>query len=528
MKKTIAFLLSLVMLCTLTMPALAASAPAEDTSEPVPAYTSGEGISIAGISGILGGVSGGAAGGSSSDELKAALGGVPGQIGVMVNGKYVRFGSVAPEISKGRTMIPVRALVKTLGGKVSYQDKVVTFVLNGYTYQFTIGSTTVTVTSAEDGGKRLPDIVMDCAPYIKHSRTYVPIRFIAKALGYKVGWDEELRTAILLDRDALADQIDGQFTIINKAMQGSSASALEEGKNIRADVKGNLTVTAFDTINGDKTYEASLTAAEILGEEAANVKLSVKLSDNVAEELEKQLAGSGTDAEESAALLRLMVDGLEDMEVILNRKGQGWLRMAALDELAGTDNVWMDLGLDTAWSGLASGGTQAATVGSALAASIDVNSVESCVSAGRMAGLLYELYGDDKFTTSGGESTRTMGADDLMAVVYHEMGMSEEDIEAAKAAFKEYRITMKVDGKGGVAVTFVMETESQAGVPAMRITMDTKQDAGNAAVDMSFHIANLCEGKLTLTQTWGTTTEVPETQPPEGAVVVDSQEALNG
>ena len=41
------------------------------------------------------------------DEIKKALGGVPGQVGVMVNGVYVKFPDAAPEVAGGRTMVPV-------------------------------------------------------------------------------------------------------------------------------------------------------------------------------------------------------------------------------------------------------------------------------------------------------------------------------------------------------------------------------------------------------------------------------------
>ena len=108
-----------------------------------------------------------------------------------------------------------------------------------------------------------------------------------------------------------------------------------------------------------------------------------------------------------------------------------------------------------------------------------------------------------------------------------ELRISADDLEEAKAAFKEYQITMKVDSKGGVDMTCTVETAAQAGVPAMKLTMDAKQAGGNATLNMSLHVANLCEGKLTLTQTWGTTTQTPEDQPPEGSTVVDAGALLD-
>lgn len=528
MKKLFALLLSLAMTLALAVPAFAAVDGAYTVDgEPVPTYTPGDVIPI---SGIIGGADGPTViiPGESADldALKTALGGVPGQIGVLVNGAYVKFPDAVPEISSSRTMIPVRALVETLGGEIGYQDGVVTFTLDGYAYEFTIGSTTVTVTPTAGNDKDTPkpdDIIMDCAPYIKGGRTYVPIRFISEALGYEVGWDGDFQTAVLLDRDALAAEIDKDFTILNK-VQANQGVAMEEGKNYKADVKGNLSVTAFDTINGNKTYTADLTAKQIFNTEAANAQVSLKLSDNVKDELVKLLISASAPEGDTAAVneqVGLLLDGLEDMELILTRKGLGWFRMACLDKLAGVDNVWLGLDLGAELGELAFAQTGEATVGAALTGMMDENSVISVAALGYTVEMMTVLYGDDTFTTAGGVSTRTIGVDDMMAL-YEDLGLSAEEMEEAKAAFKEYQITMKVDSKGGVDAACNLETAAQAGVPAIKLTMDAKQDAGNVTMNMSLHVANLCEGKLTLTQTWGTTTEKPEDQPPEGSTVVDA------
>ena len=138
----------------------------------------------------------------------------------------------------------------------------------------------------------------------------------------------------------------------------------------------------------------------------------------------------------------------------------------------------------------------------------------------KMVELMGSLFGDDKFTTSGGTSTLTIGVDDLFDL-YKDMGLSEDDIAEAKSAFKEYKIVMKVDSKGGAVMTCAMETNPQSGVPGMKITMDVKQAAGNVTMSMNCHIANLGEMKLEATQTQKATSGKPLTEPPEGATLVD-------
>lgn len=44
-------------------------------------------------------------------------------------------------------------------------------------------------------------IQMDANPYIKNSRTMVPVRFISEALGLKVGWDAKTKTVIVGEED---------------------------------------------------------------------------------------------------------------------------------------------------------------------------------------------------------------------------------------------------------------------------------------------------------------------------------------
>ena len=106
-------------------------------------------------------------------------------------------------------------------------------------------------------------------------------------------------------------------------------------------------------------------------------------------------------------------------------------------------------------------------------------------------------------------------------MLFRSLELSEEDIAEAKAAFKEYKIVMKVDAKGGAEMSVIMETAAQQGVPGMRIAMDITQAGGNLDMTMKYHIANLGEMELTLTSTQKAASDGPMTQPPEGATVVD-------
>ena len=89
-------------------------------------------------------------------------------------------GDAAPYVdSAWRTMVPIRALAETFGATVDFTDNVVTIVDGDTTVVMTIGETTYTVNDDE--------ATMDTAPVIGDGdRTYVPVRFVAEALGYTV------------------------------------------------------------------------------------------------------------------------------------------------------------------------------------------------------------------------------------------------------------------------------------------------------------------------------------------------------
>jgi len=45
-------------------------------------------------------------------------------------------------------------------------------------------------------------VTLDSAPFIRDDRTYLPLRFIAEALGAKVDWYPETRQAVITRLDA--------------------------------------------------------------------------------------------------------------------------------------------------------------------------------------------------------------------------------------------------------------------------------------------------------------------------------------
>ena len=100
---------------------------------------------------------------------------------------------VAPFINLQRTYVPVAFVALALDAKVAWdaKDKSVAIVKNGTMVQMWIGNEFYHI-----NGKPYH---MDVAPFIRNSRTFVPIAFVAEALGCKVGWVANMREVMILE-----------------------------------------------------------------------------------------------------------------------------------------------------------------------------------------------------------------------------------------------------------------------------------------------------------------------------------------
>ena len=87
----------------------------------------------------------------------------------------------APVIRNDRTLVPIRIVTETLGGKVDWNGatKEVTLNIDGKEIKMTVGKT------LEKYG---------VAPVIIDGRTFVPVRFVADELGATVAWDDATKT----------------------------------------------------------------------------------------------------------------------------------------------------------------------------------------------------------------------------------------------------------------------------------------------------------------------------------------------
>ena len=110
-------------------------------------------------------------------------------IHIMVDGVLMESGD-KPLIENGRVMIPLRAVVEYLNGKINwYPDERQVIGFRGAKgFDLIIGADRA---SLSDG----TSYKLDVPAMIIAGRTYVPLRFVSEAMGCRVEWDDTVRTA---------------------------------------------------------------------------------------------------------------------------------------------------------------------------------------------------------------------------------------------------------------------------------------------------------------------------------------------
>ena len=119
--------------------------------------------------------------------LGAFSAGAANDLTIRVNGRVVTFPDAQPYVnSDSRTMIPVRFVAEALGADVFWDGKLQCAVAekNGIRVEIPIGSRDLRV--IKNGKTEI--VKMDTAAALKENRTFVPIRFVAEALGAYVDY----------------------------------------------------------------------------------------------------------------------------------------------------------------------------------------------------------------------------------------------------------------------------------------------------------------------------------------------------
>lgn len=503
MKKLIALLLALMLALALAVPASAA----------------GEDI------GIIGGADGPtyilviadpkAAATVSKEQREQnikALGGVAGQVNVLLGDRCIAFTDAVPEVKNGRTMVPLRAALEAMGARIEFDQATKTAIVTGEKASFThvVGSDVIT---RADGST----VKMDVHSYVTPSnRTMVPVRFFSQVLGYDVFWDNGYRMAFLLDEETFAEKVDSRLTILNGYLAGN-AKRFDASKNYKEDVTLSGTVKVIDSIKGDRSYPYSGKASVLLGKDGMSMSLSADLGD-----LAELLEGLGGKLPEAYRALTVK----PELEAIFSDKlyFRSPLLDAAMAKVDGTQAVsgaWYATDAVMSFPDLYEsmyGSNEDYTVGKALYAMMkqgDANRFyESWSGTEQLAAAAVEMFGDETFTKSGSGYKWHFGKEELAMLL-------AEAIPGfiADSGVEELSIDMTLRSDGGVELKYTASTSINEEA-ALRIDYTLAGNSSRMTVKGAVQLRNICDVRFDAAISVRTTSEKPLTAPPAGATII--------
>ena len=202
---------------------------------------------------------------------------------VRVNGEDITFEDpeALPKIMNNRTMLAARAFYEKIGAKVDWNGKArtVTVSKDKDKIVLTIGSNKALVNGKE--------VALDSAATIVNDKTYIPVRFVSEAFGYKVKYDPNEGMPIVdifnITEKELADKLQELEKEENYKMIASMKSTGQKDEEIVKTLK--------DLYEGEELEKILAAKADL----DKNPELLKKYQDQVKKEMEEFL---GDDKEE--------------------------------------------------------------------------------------------------------------------------------------------------------------------------------------------------------------------------------------
>lgn len=124
-------------------------------------------------------------------------------IKINIDGSYeMTFPDQKPVIIEGRTMVPIRALMETLGKTVDWDDDKKQTIIGDdtVTVKLTVGSDIMVKETRNplDNSVKTEEIRLDAAPSVINSRTCLPVRAVVEAFGAAVIWEADTNTILII------------------------------------------------------------------------------------------------------------------------------------------------------------------------------------------------------------------------------------------------------------------------------------------------------------------------------------------
>ena len=231
-------------------------------------------------------------------------------ISVTIDNEIVKWEDAMPFIQDNRTLVPLRAVAEAMGLQVDWDDveKCVSFSVSSRpdqawldeleqdAPQLFLAQTTVkmyvgqadykvvNLWAAYDADGNITDVQeeilpmeMDTAVVLEDNRIYAPIRYMAEAFGYEVGWDTESRMVQIAERMD-ASWKGGLYYVADEGRVVVATGALENIASL------TLRSATIRNINMDTAAEP-LTLEQMPAEDAAAFQKTQAYLKNIGDDL---------------------------------------------------------------------------------------------------------------------------------------------------------------------------------------------------------------------------------------------------
>lgn len=436
-----------------------------------------------------------------------AIGGTPGKINVRLNDKCIAFTDAFPELQNGSTMVPLRALVESMGAKVeNLTDGSIKISIGTTVIDLKVGDKAVSVQKAE-GDKQT--LTLAVAPYINGDRTYVPLRFVSEVFGYDVLWDQTYQTVVVLDGKSIIANMDKNFTTLNAYFKSQSKYLTG---NWKSEGTMELSLELIDAANGNKTFTIPGKMTSHTGGGAVNAEVSIDCSSLLP--MLTKMAGSDTNV---LAMLQ-SVAKTQTMSIRLLPDGGMYVKSGLYDMLAaqlGSNNTgketWYNIGKITPSALTAEG----FTLGNIFYSSM----METAKQTGAFYSydmmivstqMMQTVMGDSTFQKQGDNYVWTMDKAKLAA-----MTGSKEVADL----FQELNLKLTFNMNG----TYTMTGTIKINIADLSAALSMSAN-GNGATDttsMELSIKDLFNLKMKANSKTWEVKDAPQVALPQGATVVD-------
>ena len=492
------------------------------------------------------------------DAHKRELGGVPGELSVMLNGTYLKFSDAKPVARNDRTMIPVRALAEALGYAVSFDETAnaavcakggvtVTFPLEGKKY---ILST--------DGKDR--KYTMSSPAFAEDGCTYVPLRDLAGAFGCGLAWDANYDTAVLFDPETVAAELNQNFTQIDRMFSTLLGKAVDAAqRNIRTTSSETIELTLFNSLDGDKTYTVKIDAATVAGKGSMECELKLDLAGVLSQFTKEDWADvqKMLDQSEAGFSLSTLKTLLKSTTLKLYWNVDTQLLylqsplFSLLDESVGKDD-WVSMDLDSFYPFYVTPGAALPTetvdkdgatdslslfnVGAMLYDSVIRSRLEwsysNPVGVDSYADLLEQadqvalILGDSRFTRAGDALTYSLDTQTVNDLVRDLTAPDPDepysyDPLGGEDAFKACAVTVTVHDNGDYAMEMDLRPGGTVGLfMDFQITMNAQSAGGKQTLTGEVHYKNQFDLTVTASSQSKEVSVPPAALPPEDAKII--------